>query len=219
MDTSYPKYPSKPSNEKIAGHAFKLLHISSAMQDDLDTCDTGYQVLFLNNNAEENNPNQFALKLFRTMWDAVAAFERQKLAADAGLAPPVGSLLMFTSRRTPKWGYETCVATKLTDDECDNEYKWKTTDRWDRESKGPHRLRRALRKLQICGLVINDLEQKLVDRRCPVRASKKSPFCLGGDLHTDNVRRWMNKTVCIDFGYHCVLSGRFGKIQSIAFRD
>lgn len=79
--------------------------------------DSGCQSDFFPNGAEVNNPNQYAIKMFNTSIEAYAAWQRQKIAADEGLAPPVGKMVLWIVRpRTNKartrnrWGYESCNA-------------------------------------------------------------------------------------------------------------
>ena len=80
--------------------------------------DAGCQTNFFRNNAEVNNPKQFGLKMFNTSVEAFAAYQRQKIAADAGLAPPVGMMIrwiirrggQFKDRKINRWGYETAIA-------------------------------------------------------------------------------------------------------------
>lgn len=73
------------------------------------------QTSFFTNNAEVDNPNQYAIKIFNTSIEAYAAFQRQSLAAKEGLAPPVGSMVRWIvrvlGRKINRWGYETCRAS------------------------------------------------------------------------------------------------------------
>ena len=204
-------------------HQSKVIEMTSKLSDELHDCACGTQCKFLNNGAEENNPNQFAIKLFDAeyWWDAVGAYERQKLAASAGLAPPVGSMVTIVDAAGGMlmYGYETCVAVELTDEDAAKVYDFKDTDDDLREWMGPHILRRALRRMNIRGLVINDLQDEDTFSRFTIRADVKTKMCLGGDLHKDNVRRWMNKLVCIDFGFHSVLTSRYGPTRAGFFRD
>lgn len=80
--------------------------------------DSGCQTNFFRNNAAMNNSKQFGLKMFNTSVEAFAAYQRQKIAADAGLAPPVGMMIrwiihrggMYRDRKINRWGYETAIA-------------------------------------------------------------------------------------------------------------
>lgn len=77
--------------------------------------DSGCQTNFFRNNAKINNERQFGLKMFNTSIEAYAAYQRQKMAAKIGLAPPVGRMVRWIigGKRTKKvnrWGYETALA-------------------------------------------------------------------------------------------------------------
>ena len=78
--------------------------------------DDGSQTSFFTNNAEVNNPKQFGFKMFNTSIEAFAAYQRQSLAADEGLAPPVGRMIRWIiqdtqrGRSVNRWGYETALA-------------------------------------------------------------------------------------------------------------
>ena len=79
----------------------------------------GCQSDFFLNGAKENNPNQFALKMFKTSIEAFAAYQRQQLAAKNGYAPPVGKMVLWImqtngQRTRNRWGYETAVADTST---------------------------------------------------------------------------------------------------------
>jgi hypothetical protein len=218
---AYPHYQSS-GTMPLDIHQSKVIKLTKRLSDELESCAYGSQCKFLNNGAEENDPNQFAIKLFDAefCWDALGAYERQKLAAAAGLAPPVGSMITIVDHANNPlmYGYETCIAVELTDEDALEAYQLKPTDDTMREWKGPHELRRALRRLNIRGLVVNDLQDEDTDTLSAIRANSKTTMCLGGDLHKDNVRRWMNKIVCIDFGFHCVLTNRYGPTCAGFFR-
>ena len=185
----------------------------------LKDADSGAQAEFLRNNARPNDPTQYALKLYNNKWDAVCAYERQKLAAKNNVAPPVGNLIVVRDKtnKTRYWGYQTCVAIRLEKNmKCWSELFPTAESEWD----GPIRLRRLLRGISIQGLPSNDLTQKGVNCETPIRCRAK--YCLGGDLHCWNVMMWSDehgeRAVCIDFGYHCVLSSRRGRACNIHFR-
>ena len=77
--------------------------------------DRGCQSSFYTNGAKVNNPNQFGIKIFNTSIEAFAAYQRQSIAADAGLAPPVGNMVQWVvtlknGRNRNMWGYQTCIA-------------------------------------------------------------------------------------------------------------
>lgn len=78
--------------------------------------ESGCQTNFYTNNASVNNSNEFGIKMFNTSVEAFAAYQRQKIASDAGLAPPVGAMVRwiirknFRGKTVNRWGYETCIA-------------------------------------------------------------------------------------------------------------
>lgn len=78
--------------------------------------DDGCQTSFFRNNAEVDNPKQFGFKMFNTSIEALAAYQRQSLAAHEGLAPPVGKMIRWIiqdtnrGRTVNRWGYETALA-------------------------------------------------------------------------------------------------------------
>lgn len=76
---------------------------------------SGCQSDFFLNGASPNMANQYAMKMFNTSIEALAAYQRQKIAAENGYAPPVGNMVLWVigkdgSRSRNRWGYETCVA-------------------------------------------------------------------------------------------------------------
>lgn len=167
---------------------------------------SGASALFFLNNAEPHNPNQFGLKLFGWEQEARAAYERQRLAAEAGLAPPVGRFVYVHDRKQARmryFGYETGVAAPLAEEE-----KARVYEGTDDEYKGPIFLRRALRRIGLAGTIINDVKGLIgkSDERAPVNTR----MVLGGDLHSFNVMRWQDRIVCIDFGLHSVLTSNRG---------
>jgi len=78
--------------------------------------DDGCQTSFFRNNAAINNAKQFGFKMFNTSIEALAAYQRQSLAAHEGLAPPVGKMIRWViqdthrGRKVNRWGYETALA-------------------------------------------------------------------------------------------------------------
>lgn len=104
-----PKYrPIRTYTDSIMGRVdeYALRHLKS---DGM-----GAQATFLRNNARPNMKREYGIKLFRTPREAFAAFQRQKIAADAGLAPPVRRMVKvkITHKRFADilWGYQTCLA-------------------------------------------------------------------------------------------------------------
>lgn len=168
---------------------------------------SGASAFFLHNNAEAGNPNQFALKLFFTKIEARAAYQRQKLAAEAGAAPPVGREVYVWEAEKARfryYGYETCVAKPLTQDE-----EVELIPGGELGFHGPTSLRRTLRRIGLAGTVISDVTRSKSWKYAPTNTR----MTLGGDLHSGNVMWWKDRLVCIDFGPHSVLTSGRGPIR------
>lgn len=151
---------------------------------------SGCNAIFLHNNAKVNRPKEFGLKVYRKFWDAIGAYQRQKLAAMRNAAPPVGQLIIFVSTtKKPYFGYETAVCNGF------------------RYLGGlPDKLGDTLHEISITGMPVNDLRTGTSGVKAKlVKAKKSDGYRLGGDLHSENVAKWKGKLVCIDFGYHSVL--------------
>ena len=178
----------------------------------------GCQVIYTENGARPCHPEEFAIKWYAERWDAVCAYERQKAAWKGDCAPPVGRLVQARNKdnKVVCWGYETGVAILL-----DEDMPIYARIFPDEESsfKGPPALRRALRRISLAGLPMNDLNSKTV--KCPTPVRGRKAYCLGGDLHDENVAMWSDergeRPVCIDFGYHSVLSSGRGPINPVYF--
>lgn len=169
---------------------------------------SGASAFFLHNNAEVGNPNHFALKLFFTKIEARAAYQRQKLAAEVGAAPPVGREVYVweaNKARFRYYGYETCVAKPLTQEEEDKLVPYYE----DSPYRGPTSLRRILRRVGLAGTVISDVTRSNSWKYAPTNTR----MTLGGDLHGENVMWWNGRLVCIDFGPHSVLTSGRGPIR------
>jgi len=108
---SYPRFsPTRIDNHPILGKV-KVFDIGEYPTPD----DDGAQTSFFTNNAKVNNSRQFGLKMFNTSIEAFAAYQRQTLAAKAGLAPPTGKMIRWivkshNGRTVNRWGYETAIA-------------------------------------------------------------------------------------------------------------
>ena len=204
----YPKFTPKST---VPGGI--LVYAWEEIRRGLQSAECGAQAEFIRNDARANDPNQYALKLYQRKWDAICAYERQKLAAVYMVAPPVGKLIQVRDKtnKIRYWGYQTCVAIKIERDmKCWFELFPTEHSEWN----GPARLRRLLRGISVQGLPANDLTRKGIDCPTPIRGRAK--YRLGGDLHHFNVMMWSDehgeRPVCIDFGYHCVLSSNRGPI-------
>lgn len=110
--SSYPRFKhDRIENHAVLGkvkvYTFKTRPISN---------DDGAQSDFYTNNATPNNSRQFGIKIFNTSIEAFAAYQRQSLAAEQGLAPPVGKMVRWIIKANGnhntvnRWGYETCLA-------------------------------------------------------------------------------------------------------------
>lgn len=258
----------------------------------------GAQTDFFRNNAEIDNPKQFGIKLFSTSIEAYAAFQRQRLAAKARVAPPVGCMVQWKVGRWSRWGYKTCIAdtscpthavllavpealkrynawAKWADrtefslsDNLDffrRDTDWRLHFKRDADGRIVEKdyayVRRPLRDLlqdpRLEGFDIDEngnprdfrpkwcinnydaacklsrLAKKLKDisltgaqydnlweihddgsysfHRDPrlelgSNWKKSDRATMGNDLHNGNIGVWRGRAVCIDFGFHCVLS-------------
>ena len=182
------------------------------MNDTKDGC----QATFFRNGAAACDPTQFGIKIYSDYWDARCAYARQKVAAASMLAPPVGKFLVVRNKKnkTIYWGYQTSVAIVIDEDTPTHSRLFPDDDSmWN----GPVRLRRLLRNVSVGGLPCNDLTIK--GRQCPTPLRGRKKWCLGGDLHSWNVMWWNDGNggypVCIDFGYHSVLSGNRGRLIQV----
>lgn len=213
----YPKFKIQSrSLMEMGGYTIPLKIMSTPLtwRRQLQRAMEGSCALFLTNNAKPNTPGEYGIKIFTcgetSMWEAICSWMRQSIAADQGLAPPVGSVVRFNPPgRMPVWGYETCIA------DMGQEY----FDMFAEETKnakskydGPVYLERKLRRVNLKGSFVNDLCQKMPAPNngggywfedCPAMiAPKNTRLRLGGDLHDGNCGLWQGNLVCIDFGYH-----------------
>jgi len=107
----YPRFsPTRTDNHPILGKV-KVYDIGKYPTPDDDGCQTS----FFHNNAEVDNARQFGFKMFNTSVEAFAAYQRQTLAAKAGIAPPTGKMIRWivkstNGRTVNRWGYETGIA-------------------------------------------------------------------------------------------------------------
>ena len=163
---------------------------------------SGIQAEFLGNNAEPNRRNHYALKLYSTASEAFAAYQRQKIAAAAGAAPPVRRMVMVmrhgdcrcdninecTGRKLCRgntmWGYQTCVAARVG-------VTWGVTRHGDTSDTGIRKLYKSMRKLSTVGTQRDDQPLGVVHGR------KYLMLC---DLHGGNIGFWRKSPVVIDFG-------------------
>lgn len=147
----------------------------------------GVQSFFIPNNAKPHQRNHYALKVYDTLVEAFAAWQRQGIAARKHLAPPVRRICKFViDGLEPRWGYQSCVASHV--DRVGGYESWDGP--WD------SKLERDLLRLDISGTV--DDEQRYVGIRRAKRLGKRTR--IRGDLHGGNVGFFKHRLVCIDFG-------------------
>jgi hypothetical protein len=170
----------------------------------------GAQAIFLRNNARPNMKREYGIKLFRTPREAFAAFQRQKIAADAGLAPPVRRMvkvkIMHKRYADILWGYQTCLAYGIgkievpftMDGETDvaRIERAPSSDEFGGFDAGVRRMFIALVQLSIEGTQIGD-------RPLGTKYKRRAPR-MTQDLHCENLGFWRKRPVVIDFGSHLV---------------
>lgn len=181
----------------------------------LPLCDgSGISCQFYTNGAEENTNNEYAVKVYESQADAIGSYQRQVRAQRFGVAAPVGKLLMIEREgKCPLYGYETGLCSPLPDDLFNEIHNAMNTD-WYSQFKVSSivRLRRALRRVNLSGTILNDVfKYDTTIGDLPIYVPDGSPLCLGGDLHSHNYKMWKGKLVCIDFGAHSVLTSSVGR--------
>jgi hypothetical protein len=169
---------------------------------------TGAQATFFRNNARPNMKGEYGIKLFPTAAEAFAAYQRQKIAADAGFAPPVRRMVKVLmrgecwcddvdcKRKGMKfwYGYQTCIAYGIGKIEVPTNAEFKRDARVIEES-GVRALYKAIVRLSTKGT------QK--DFR-PLGEVFKRQRAMANDLHQDNLGFWRKRPVVIDFGWHLI---------------
>ena len=184
---------------------------------------SGAQATFIRNNAKPNRKRHYGIKLFRTKSEALAAYQRQKIAADAGLAPPVRRMVKFVVERglgrkndlcnctecraarrgghETLWGYQTCLAYGIGT--MSLEIDW--CDFGERPSPmlapagNVRRLYAALLALSTKGTQRD---------HAALGETRKRNIMMAHDLHCENMGFWRKRPVVIDFGAHIVNEGR-----------
>ena len=103
---TFPRFrPSRTIRHSVVG-LIDCYNFSKLPRDN----DAGAQTRFYMNNATPNNARHYGIKLFNTIVEAFAAYQRQKIAAKAHLAPPVRRMVCFRVGNRNYWGYQTCIA-------------------------------------------------------------------------------------------------------------
>lgn len=176
---------SGPKNVSVAAIVYTKKEIPGRL---INSAPDGVSAFFLDNAAEENNPKQFGLKFFYySATEAYCAWKRQQLAAEVGLAPPVGKMIVLMhGNRILHYGYQTAVAN--------TDFKQS-----DISPKLVNELSKNLEK-------INIPEDYCVDCCCTYDDDGNPVYdsVLGEDLHQDNYAIWQGNLVCIDFGIDSV---------------
>lgn len=163
----------------------------------LNRAPAGVQSYFILNNAKPHNDNHYALKVYNTLTEAAAAWERQSLAARKDLAPPVRRLCKFVQADGEVfWGYQTCVASHIERVSGIRDLGWDSP----RRSKYHRVFVRAVQSLNLVG-TINDVEEAY---RGSFKRFKFKRTWFHGDLHEGNIGFYKHKVVLIDFGTESV---------------
>jgi hypothetical protein len=181
--------PSRTFTHDIAGRIDEYHFTRNKWWELQESAERGVQSFFIPNNAKPHHRNHYALKVYRTLTEAVAAWQRQGVAARRGIAPPVRRICKFVIENLgTRWGYQSCVASHVG---CVGGW-----DDWG--SRAGDRLDRELSRVDISGTV-NDQEHKRYDGiRRSGRLGKRARIL--GDLHSGNVGFFKHRLVCIDFG-------------------
>ena len=202
-----PQYrPVRTSTHFVVGR-YDLYRMKSINEDK-----HGAQASFLVNNARPNRRNEYGIKLFGGISQAFAAYQRQKMAAELGIAPPVRRMVCVetTDHRGDRrfvWGYQTCLAYGIGKIEVPYDYDGETdiaaikrapanSGEYDGFDAGVRRMYIALVQLSIAGTQIGD-------RPLGTKYKRRAPR-MSQDLHCENIGFWRKKPVVIDFGSHLV---------------
>lgn len=163
----------------------------------------GAQAQFLRNNARPNMKREYGIKLFLSISEAYAAYQRQKLAADRGCAPPVRRMVCveYRARRNAvivrRWGYQTCIAYGIgmlavptIAESCAD------TNLIDESG-----VRNLCNKLWKISTANTQKDHALIG------VFRRRSVPMNRDLHCENLGFWRKRPVCIDFGYHIIGEG------------
>lgn len=196
---AYPKYKSCGTRKVKVDGMGVVFHVYENLTED-DSDDSGASVFFIRNNAKINKAHQFGLKVFYDKDEAYYSWLRQKKAADAGLAPPVGKMFMVVGRtgKDKYWGYQTAIADTSMLEMYRDELELDRLKPFEKLATKLSRLRVPLTK---------DVELRYQDDvgndDCPLPKNFKAT--LGEDLHGYNIGIWNESLVCIDFGVDSVI--------------
>jgi hypothetical protein len=187
--TAYPKY--RPCARRTMDIGTKrnpcvvdvvVYHDSKEFRYDYKRCPDGASAVFIPNNAATNNSKQFALKIFYNKKEAYSTWRRQELAAEKGLAPPVGKMVVVLGKngKIKHLGYQTAVCDMGKNNYIPQKLVDKLSDK----------LFSVI--LPTDCLDGDDFNDFFLDPEYKIR--------LGDDLHIDNYGIWKGNLVCIDFG-------------------
>lgn len=176
---------------------------------------SGAQATFLRNNARPNHAREYGIKLFRSAHEAFAAFQRQKIAAEAGLAPPVRRMVKMTVMKMRRfdycrmqmrhrvevlWGYQTCLAYGIGKIEVPYEFDGIPQPAVIRRARG---IDSGVREMFVALVQLNLADTQRGDKKLGTRYGVRAPrMC--EDLHAENLGFWRKRPVVIDFGAHIV---------------
>jgi len=150
----------------------------------------GIQAFYIPNNAKPHMRHHYALKVYPNLPEALAAWQRQSIAARKRLAPPVRRICKFViAGYGTRWGYQTCVASHV-------DRVGGAQSNWYAFENG--KLAYELQKLNLAGTVNDDQLWHYCSVKGAGKATRRDR--LGCDLHGGNVGFFQHRLVCIDFG-------------------
>jgi len=145
LSSSFPRIaPTRSYRDRVYGIVDVYVLNHSMWRRIFRTCSTGTQACYISNNAKMCDPDQFAIKMMGAdPQDAYAAWWRQRQAYKARVAPPVRRMVRVDvlgdcpppnarrlapnepaiqqwfarRRRVTVWGYQTCVAAMMSEDQ------------------------------------------------------------------------------------------------------
>lgn len=169
----------------------------------------GAQATFFRNNARPNRKGEYGIKLFPTAAEAFAAYQRQKIAADAGLAPPVRRMVKVLMRgqcwcdeidckrkgMRYWYGYQTCLANGIGRIEVSHRAEFRRNPKLIKDN--------GVRAL-FCAIIRISTKGTQKDFAPLGETHRKRGPRMANDLHCENLGFWRQKPVVIDFGSHLV---------------
>lgn len=159
----------------------------------------GAQAQFITNNARPNMKREYGIKLFLSISEAYAAYQRQKLAAEQGCAPPVRRMVCVEYRHprlgvVRRWGYQTCIAYGVGKIAVPTRAE-SSGDVWMIDETG-------LRNL--CKTLWNISTANTQQDHAMIGVFRRRSAPMNRDFHCENIGFWRKRPVCIDFGYHII---------------